>query len=312
MGSFAIFAAGVVIAWVLIMLRVVPRPQGEDHDPEMELVEHLEELRARLIRSLLYLTIGTIVAWFCYDFIYAALTRPITSVLGPRGAKLTFFTFTEPFFLRFQVCLICGLILGGPPILMELWGFIAPALTPQERKPVRLIVPLAACLFVLGVALSYYILPAGLRWFLSYMPPDVALVQRLSDYLLFMMKMCLGFGIGFELPVLLMLLAMIGLINSQAMSRYWRHAVILIMLAAAILTPSNDPFSMMVMATPMAFLYLGSISLVKMVEPREDSIQRRRWRLRRRAPANPPAETVPAGIATDAGSNGQHTDDLSE
>lgn len=305
-GAFGLLIAGVVTAWVIIGLRVIPRlPSSEPYDLEMELVEHLEELRYRLIRAILYLAVGAVLAWGFYGSIYTVLTAPIQPILKERGYKLVFMTITEAFFVRLQVSIIAGLILASPPILMELWGFIAPGLTPQERKPVRLVMPLAIMLFVMGVVLSYLILPKGLRWFASYIPGEVQLVQRMSDYLMFMIKMCLAFGAGFELPVVLMLLGQVGIVSSATMKRYWRQAVVLIMLIAAVLTPSNDPFSMLVMASPMSLLYGLSIILVRMVEPADEERQRRKRRRRRRPPQEPTESPPP--LAEEAGT-GAHAD----
>jgi sec-independent protein translocase protein TatC len=281
-GTFGLFMGGIVIAWLVIIWRVVPRlPPNEPYDLEMELFEHLEELRTRLIRAILYLAVGAVLCWFFYNPIYTVLTAPIRPILEEKGYKLVFMTITEAFFVRLQVCLISGLVLASPPILAELWGFIVPALTPQERKPVRVVMPLAILLFCLGVGMAYVVLPAGLRWFAGYIPQQVELVQRMSDYLLFMVKMCLGFGLAFELPVVLMLLGQIGLVRASTLTRYWRQAVVIIMLIAAILTPSNDPFTMLVLSAPMALLYLGSISLVRMVEPPDEERERRRRRRRK-------------------------------
>jgi sec-independent protein translocase protein TatC len=175
---------------------------------------------------------------------------------------------TQPFFLRLKVTTLIALGLASPFLLGELWGFVSPGLLPNERRPFKFVFPFAVFLFAVGAGLSYAILPKALDWFVSYQPKGVALNPDLAEYLMFVVKMCGAFGLGFELPVVLMFLGKIGLINSVMMRRFWRQAVVLVMLAAAILTPSNDPFSMMMMATPMAMLYLLSIALVKWVEPK--------------------------------------------
>ncbi len=245
-----------------------PRP-----DEEMELVEHLEELRWRIIRSLIYIALGTVFAWFFYDKIFALLIAPFQSAIKGKSVILRYDTFTAPFFLQLQVSVIAGLLIAAPFVLAELWGFISPGLLPHEKRPFKMVFPLAVFLFVLGVVLSYYILPAGIQWFLSYAQPGVQIQQDLGRYLLFTVKMCGAFGLGFELPVVLMGLAKIGIINSRVMKTYWRQAVVIIMLVAAILTPSNDPFSMLILSTPMAFLYLASITLVRWVEPKEERLR---------------------------------------
>jgi sec-independent protein translocase protein TatC len=238
----------------------------------MDLMEHLDELRSRILRSLLVAALAGVISWyFLYDPIYRALTMPLFKTFKAHGIQgsLVFLTFTEPFFLKLKVCAILSLCIASPWILWEVWGFIAPGLYPNERKPFKIVFPMAIALFIMGAGLSYVILPAAFAWFLSYLPHDVVLQQRLPDYLIFVVKMCGAFGLGFELPVVLMFAGKIGLIRAKTMRTYWRQAVVLIMLAAAIITPSNDPFSMLLMSTPMAILYLGSIALVKWVEPKE-------------------------------------------
>jgi sec-independent protein translocase protein TatC len=240
---------------------------------EMDLMEHLDELRSRLLRCFFFTLLCGIVAWYwVYQPVVDALTRPLTVILASHHikAKIIYVTLVEPFMLQLKICALLALAMASPFILWEAWGFVSPGLHPNERRPFKLVFPMAVGLFCLGAGLSYYILPAAFAWFLSYLPmdPNVEFMPKMQDYLLFVVKMCGAFGLGFELPVVLMFLGKIGLVNARSMRRYWRQAVVIIMLAAAVLTPSNDPFSMMMMATPMAILYLASIGLVKWVEPK--------------------------------------------
>jgi sec-independent protein translocase protein TatC len=240
---------------------------------EMDLMEHLDELRARLFRCIFVILLCGIVAWYwLYHPVVNALTRPLNIILASHHikARIIYVTLVEPFMLQLKICAMLAVAMASPFILWEAWGFVAPGLHPHERRPFKFVFPLAVFLFCMGAGLSYYILPAAFAWFLSYLPmdPNVEFMPKMQDYLLFVVKMCGAFGVGFELPVVLMFLGKIGLVSSKTMRRYWRQAVVIIMLAAAILTPSNDPFSMLMMATPMAILYLASIGLVKWVEPK--------------------------------------------
>lgn len=241
----------------------------------MDLMEHLDELRGRLLRCILYAGLAGIISWYwIYDPVYNALTAPLNRIYREHHLQggLIYLSLTEPFFLKLKVCTLIALALTSPMLLWEAWGFIAPGLYPSERRPFKLVFPMAVGLFAMGAGLAYSILPAAFAWFLSYMPANVQLQQRLPDYLLFVVKMCGAFGLGFELPVVLMFLGKIGLLRARTMKQYWRQAVVLIMIVAAIITPSNDPFSMLMMATPMAFLYIGSISLVRWVEPPYEAV----------------------------------------
>jgi sec-independent protein translocase protein TatC len=174
----------------------------------------------------------------------------------------------EGFMLRLQVCVIAGLIVAAPFLTMEAWGFVSPALTREEKRPLRWIGPFSVFLFAAGVSLCYFILPTAVRWFMSYVPPNAEVHLFMTQNLLFVVKMLLAFGIAFELPIALMFLGKIGIINSSLMKRYWRQAIVLTALFAAIITPSNDAFSMLMMAVPLCILFVLSILLVKIVEPK--------------------------------------------
>lgn len=232
-----------------------------------ELVDHLSELRTRLVRVALYVTVGGIAAWFLYEpFIYKWLTRPMNPVLEAQHTKYMFTSIVQPFMLRMQVCVIAGLIMVLPLVTLEVWGFIAPGLRANERRPLRWVVPLSIVLFAAGVALAYFILPWGFRWFAHYIPTNAEIRPSVQDTMRFVMLMMLAFGVVFELPVFLMLLAQVGIIDSKMLKSNWRYWVVGISVAAAIICPSNDVPSMVAMAVPLLILYAASIQLVKLVE----------------------------------------------
>ncbi len=268
--------------------------KSQSHNPEaqMELMDHLTELRNRIIRSILYVVVGMIVTYNLYGSIFRILAYPLEPILQKVHGVLTITGIQDGFLLRMQVSLLSGLIVAVPLVVLELWGFISPALTPEERKPVKYLAPFSVLLFVAGVTVAYASLPMAYGWMASYIPdiPTVSsagggadggatlygatLYQNAQQYLLLTVKILLAFGIAFQLPIVLLFLARVGIINSRLMTTYWRHAVVIIATAAAILTPSNDPLTMMMMAVPMAGLYLLSIGLVRAFEPRADGIRR--------------------------------------
>lgn len=241
---------------------------AQDTEKRAELIEHLSELRTRLVRSLVYLAGGMIVAYFLYGPIYTALTRPIMPVLTAHHSKPAFLHIIDPFMLKVQVTLVAGLVLVSPLILLEMWGFISPGLTNNEKRPLRWMVPLSVFLFAAGVALCYWVLPYAFRWFASFIPKDAVVMQSIPANMRFVLLMLVAFGCAFELPVVLMLLAQIGIVNSKMLKDNWRYSVVAISILAATFTPSNDVLSMMTMAVPMVILYLSSIWLVKFVEHR--------------------------------------------
>lgn len=252
---------------MLGLLKLKPIPE----DGQMELMEHLAELRTRIFRSVLYLIFGMILTYNLYPWIMKALTHPLAPVLDKFG-KLMFGGISEGFFLRMQICVISGLIVTLPLLVLEIWGFIAPALTDNERKPVSFLAPFSVLLFLAGVGTGYICLPITYQWMGSFIAdvPGAELMQNTQQYILLTLKILLGFGVSFQLPLILLFFARVGLITDKMMVQYWRHAVVGISIFAAILTPTPDPLSMMILATPMTLLYALSILLVKAFQPRED------------------------------------------
>lgn len=242
------------------------KPVRESFDREMELTEHLAELRTRIIRVLLYFVVGLAVTWFNYAAILEVLKAPIVGIRGAVEWRFIFTTFMEPFFVRLQVSAVAAIILIFPLLLKEAWGFVAPALTRGERRAVYLVGPLCVLLFALGIATAFSIMPAGIRWFLTFLPQDTELMQKLNDYVLFLVKMCLAFGVIFQLPVVMLFLGKVGVVNSRFLIQYWRQALVLAAAAAAFITPSADAFTMVAAMAPLTVLYGLSILLVKLVE----------------------------------------------
>lgn len=250
---------------------MLKRPQEEhDDDKRMELTEHLAELRTRIMRSILYVVIGAIVAYFLvrpiYDFFYQPMARALTGTQVE--FKIVFPHFTEAFFVVLQICVVGGLILVSPLVILEMWGFIRPALTRRERRPLRWIVPMSIVLFLSGVTLAYWVAQYAMTFFLGYVKlfPESVLYQDPRTYVLFVLKLMFIFGLVFQMPLALMFLAWAGLLKSETMKRSWRHAIVGIAFMGLMVTPSNDAFTMLLMVVPVFGLYLGSISLVRIVE----------------------------------------------
>jgi sec-independent protein translocase protein TatC len=232
---------------------------------EMELWEHLAELRARLIRSGAYVVLGLVVAWNVYPWLYDLLFAPLKPILDERGGKIIFASFTDAFMLRLQVSLIAGLIVAIPLITFELWGFVAPGLTRSERKACYFVFPASILFFFGGVLCAYSMMGFVVGYFVGFIPPGGELLQQPLKYLTFLVKMIVAFGVCFQFPIILMFLAWIGLVTSQLLREQWRVAVVLCFVVGALTTPA-DPISMLVMATPLAILYVASIFMVGFVE----------------------------------------------
>ncbi len=254
---------------------IEPPKVNSHEEPKATFIEHLEELRKRIFRALMYVMVGWVVGFAIEPYVYHFLAQPLLRT-KPEGIQFIFTHATEPFFLKFKLSLVIGLILAMPLVMREVWGFVAPGLTRQERKAVLFVAPFSVFLFFLGVSLGYYILPAAFHFFLSYLEdyPNAQLYQNPAQYVLFVVKMMLAFGIGFQMPVVLMFLAQVGIATPEKMWRSWRYAVLAIALMAALLTPSGDAFSMLAIGLPMVFLYFLSILLVGRVAKRRQARMR--------------------------------------
>ncbi len=235
-------------------------------DIRADLVTHLAELRARLLRSLVYAIVGTVIVWTFYRPIYAFLMGPILRALKAAGGELTVTMLMEGFMVKIEIAFIGGLILAAPFIYYEIWAFIAPGLTKRERRAARPLVPASGILFLMGVALGYAITAPSLEWLLKMNPPGAVARYRLNENLLLMMKFYLAMGLSFQLPIVIVLLAKLGIVNSALLSRRWREATVIIFTVAAIITPTWDPITMTIAALPMVGLYMGTIGVVKLIE----------------------------------------------
>jgi len=170
--------------------------------------------------------------------------------------------------IKCQVAAIGGLVFAAPLVTFEIWGFIAPALTKEEKRPLKWIAPLCIFLFAAGIATAYLIFPIGVRFFISYIPPGAEMRPTVASTIIFIAKMLLAFGLVFELPIVLMFLGKLGVVSAKGLKASWRYAVVGLAVLAAVVTPSTDAFSMVAMYVPLIGLYGISILLVKIVEPK--------------------------------------------
>ncbi len=237
------------------------------------LVEHLEDLRLTIFRSLIFLAIGWVVGWIIEPQVYELFRQLITDPEVTRGVEVreVFSHFTAPFFLKLKLSFVIGLILAGPLILIQFWKFVKPALKKNERSLITRITPISAILFCIGVFFGYLIMKPALTWFISFVQhfPGTALLQDPGTFVVFILKMLVAFGLGFQLPVVLWILAKLGLLTSDGLWKNWRIAVVAIVVSAAILTPSGDAFSLAMMSAPLALLYFTSIFVIRYGEKRK-------------------------------------------
>ncbi len=228
----------------------------------MSFLEHLEELRWRIIYSLIGIALGTIIAWIFIDFL-------IDNILLVPAKHANFkLQNLKPFgqlFIYFQVAIIVGLILSIPNVFYQLWKFISPALKDNERKYVTSIVIFTTFCFLCGVVFAYFVmLPLTLKFAAQFGSSSIANNFALDEYFSIILSVILGAGLVFELPMLSFFLSKIGILKPQIMRKYRRHSLITILVFAAILTPGTDPVSQIILAIPLVILYEISILVSKL------------------------------------------------
>jgi sec-independent protein translocase protein TatC len=232
-------------------------------DYKMSLTDHLVELRKRLVRCVIILFIGFGACYYYKDFIFDIVTRPLVHVL-PKNSYLIYTGLTEAFFVYMKLAFFASLIITCPFIIYQIWKFISPALHSTEKKYVLPFVLFSTLLFISGVLFGYFIaLPPAFEFFVSFNNRYLQSMISFSDYISLFVTFLLGFGLSFELPVFMFFLAKLGIVNSQMLSKQRKYAILVIFIVAAILTPSPDALSQILMAIPLMFLYEVSIFITK-------------------------------------------------
>jgi sec-independent protein translocase protein TatC len=236
----------------------------------MPLLEHLRELRKRVVRSAAAIGVFAIVGWVYYTQIITTLAEPVCDLKTARetGADncgaLYISGVLGPLNLHIKVALLTGILLAAPFWLYQLWAFIAPALHRKERRNSILFIIAATPFFSVGAYFGYSILPLAIKVLFGFTPDSLNNLVRFDDYLDFVTRTIFFFGLGFELPVFLVALNLIGAISGKGILRPWRIWIFLITLFVAGFTPSPDPLSMIALAVPLILLYFmaGGIALL--------------------------------------------------
>ena len=243
--------------------------QEHSEDHKMSLTEHLVELRKRLTNSLIVLGIGFGVCYYYKDLVFDIVTRPLTHVL-PKNSYLIYTGLTEAFFTYMKVAFFASLIITCPFILYQIWKFISPGLLPKEKHYVVPFVLSSTLLFISGVLFGYFVaLPPAFEFFVSFNNQYLQAMLSFKDYLSLFVTFLLGFGVSFELPIFMFFLAKLGIVNAKMLSKQRRYAILVIFIVAAILTPSPDALSQILMAIPLMFLYEVSIFVVRFAQKKK-------------------------------------------
>src|SRR3954464_7686784 len=258
---------------VIGLFRANPRHAIGD-DGRMALGDHLRELRARLLRAVLALTLGLILALFFYhqlfDLIYHPYQIAKDQLKGKVSTTATINGAGGPLLLQLKLCGVAAVVATSPYWLYQIWAFIMPGLHPHERRWSRIFAGAAGPLFLAGVAVGYYILPKGLTVLIGLTRDKLQSLVDFGEYFSFFSRMLLVFGVAFEIPLFVVLLNLAGVVSGRTLGSHRPWIVIGTFVFAAVATPSTDPFSMLMLAVPMTVLFMFSEVLARVVDRRRN------------------------------------------
>lgn len=235
-----------------------------DEQSKMPLFQHLEELRTRLLICCLAVGAGFVACYFFSSRIFEILMKPWINAMPPgQPAKLIYTAPHEAFFVYMKVSFIAGTILAAPVILWQIWKFVAPGLYENEKRYMLPVIFFSSSCFISGVLFGYFVvIPVAFKFFASFSSEYITPMLRTTEYLSFANKMLLCFGIAFQLPVFAFFLAKMGVLSADFLKRKRKWAIVLVFVAAAVLTPSPDVVSQLLMAMPLLVLYEASVWIV--------------------------------------------------
>jgi sec-independent protein translocase protein TatC len=236
-------------------------------EKEMGFLEHLEELRWRLIKAVIGVVVGGIIAGIFIDQIMNFLLSPAKNTTPP--LELINLKPYGQLVLYMEVVIVCGIILSIPNIFYQIWKFIEPGLMPSERKYISWIVVFSSMCFLGGIAFAYFVmLPTALKFFAAFGTQAITNNIAVDEYFSFVISVMLAAGIVFELPMVSFFLSKLGILTPKFMRRYRKHAIVIILLLAGILTPSPDITSQLLLGIPLLILYEISIIISKYSQPK--------------------------------------------
>ena len=241
-------------------------------EKKLPLTSHLQELRKRLILSFIGVGLGFVLCYAFAEKLFDILAAPLLKMMPP-GGSLIFISVAEAFFTYMKVAFIGGLILASPFVLYQIWAFVAPGLYRNEKRYVIPFILAGSCFFALGILFGYYVaIPVGFKFLLGYATDLIKPMPSMKEYLSFSIKFLLAFGIVFEFPVVLVLLARIGVVRAETLAKKRKYAILLIFVFAAVMTPP-DLISQVLMALPLIGLYELSIVLARLFGKKPAPVQ---------------------------------------
>lgn len=242
----------------------------------MPLLDHLRELRKRVIRAALFIVVFSAVGWINYNEIIATLASPVCDLklaqeTGSANCGALYISgVLGPLNLQLKVSFLTGVIIAAPFWLYQLWAFIAPALHRKEKRNSVLFIAAATPFFSIGAALAYYVLPLAIEVLFGFTPESLNNLIRFDDYLDFVLRLILIFGLAFQLPVFLVSFNLIGLLSGKAILKPWRFAIFAITFFVAAFSPTADPLSMAALALPLILFYFGAGGIALLVDRKRD------------------------------------------
>ena len=248
-----------------------PKTKVATPEDRMTLVEHLAELRTRIIRALLAVVLGVILVLTFYNTVLEFLREPYERLCADRpdltcDAGLQFISPLEGFSTRLSISTYGGIILAFPVILWQVWRFVVPALHAKEKKYAVPFIASSIALFALGAFLAYWTLEKALEFLISWAGDGVEANFRVGEYIRLVGLMIAAFGVAFQFPVLLVGMQLVGVITPQTLIKGWRYAIMVCFVIAAVITPSGDPFSMLALALPMSLFFFLSVLIGWLVQ----------------------------------------------
>ena len=273
-----IFSPRLIVVIVAIILAIVGgwyfsrnTPHG-DPEGRMTLYEHLAELRSRVIQAALAIILATVVAWFFRQELYDLLVNPMQAAKAAlpedMNILLNFAGATTPFVLLLKIALFAGLVVASPVWLYQIWAFIMPGLHSNEKMWTKVFVATAAPLFILGVVVAYFVLPRAFTLLLSFTPEQEGEAGNfipVDDFLNLVLRIFLVFGLGFLLPVFVVLLNMVGVLSTRRMAK-WRPGIIFGIFTFAMVATPPDPASMVALGSVMTLLYAAAEVFCRVIE----------------------------------------------
>jgi sec-independent protein translocase protein TatC len=260
--------------------------RGRPRDPigeggRMSLGDHFRELRARVMRSTLYLVLATVVALFFYDQLFQLILDPYNQardLLGQGTQTQAVITGVgTPLLLQLKICGIAAVVATSPLWLYEIWAFIVPGLHRNERRWTRIFAATAGPLFIAGVVLGYYVLPKGIAALIGFTPNGLTQLTEFGEFFSFITRMLLVFGIAFEIPLFVIMLNLAGIVSGKALGRHRPWIILGTFVFAAVATPSTDPYSMLMLAVPMLLLVIASEVIARLLDHRKRRGKAEEW-----------------------------------